>query len=202
MHVLYMLQNDARLDAGLRADANLYGLCADEWTHNLTPGWPDQLYIREARRLRGAYVMTQYDLLDADNPANTDGVRNSSKADSIGKFAYFMDGHSMALYAEGASTIRATGNSPSSDHDTDLYDVPFSCLHTAPGSGHIVNLLVPNCFSATSVAWKSMRMEPTFMMAGEAAGEACALMRETGQSVDQLDVSVIQSRLAALGSIL
>jgi hypothetical protein len=37
------------------------------------------------------------------------------------------------------------------------------------------NLLVPVCLSATHVAWGAVRLEPVWMMTGEAAGIAAAL---------------------------
>ena len=77
---LYFLANDPRSPPGIRAEMSLWGLCKDEFAD--TGGWPNQLYIREARRMVSDYVMTE---------------RNCRESlpvpDAVGLAAYTMDSH-------------------------------------------------------------------------------------------------------------
>ena len=54
---MWFLANDPRLPAAIRTATASWGLAADEFT--ATGGWPPQLYVREARRMLSAYVMTE-----------------------------------------------------------------------------------------------------------------------------------------------
>ncbi len=76
----YFLANDPRVPAALHEEINQWGLAKDEFTD--TGHWPHQLYVREARRMLGAFVMTQADIME-----------HHSKDDSVGLGSYNTDSH-------------------------------------------------------------------------------------------------------------
>jgi hypothetical protein len=55
----HFLQTDADIPASLRASALSWGLCADEFSSAPIRGWPEQLYVREARRVVGDRIAVQ-----------------------------------------------------------------------------------------------------------------------------------------------
>jgi len=64
-----------------------------------TDHWPRQLYIREGRRMVGAYVMRQVDLQTA-----------RTKSDSIGMGSYNSDSHNIQRVAMPDGSVRNEGN--------------------------------------------------------------------------------------------
>ncbi len=91
----YFLSQDATVPASLRAEVNQWGLPKDEFAD--TDHWPNQLYIREGRRMVGEYVMRQSDL-----------QTERTKTDSIGMGSYNSDSHNIQRVAmpDGSSEER------------------------------------------------------------------------------------------------
>ncbi len=162
----WFLANDPSVPEKIRRGAAEWGLCSDEFVGN--GNFPTALYVREARRMKGAFVMTQ---------EHVQSGFESSRAVAKGSFA--IDCHPVRRFAcalpEGGFCVREEGHilAPSKP-----YDIPFEAI--LPRRGECSNLLVSVCFSASHVAYCSMRMEPVYMALGEAAGAAAALYSSGG----------------------
>ena len=64
------------------------------------------------------------------------------------------------------------------------------------------NLLVPVCFSATHVAYSTLRMEPQYMIFGQAAGVAAAMAIREKVAVQDIDAAQLKRTLVEHGAIL
>ena len=73
------------------------------------------------------------------------------------------------------------------------WEIPYRAL--TPRESECANLLVPVSISASDVAFASFRMEPQFMIAGQAAGVAAALASANGRPVQRIDVAQLQNVL-------
>lgn len=156
---LHTLANDRRVPAIHREIVNRYGLPKDEFQGN--GHWPNQLYVREARRLRGVVVLRQQDV-------QTDVV----KENPIGLGSYSIDSHGTGLYIVRKGLVNVEGNFSGTANDTVPYQIPYEILLPR----EFDNLFVSVCVSATQVSLCSLRMEPQYMMMGEAAGAAAAIV--------------------------
>lgn len=183
------------------------GLCADEWQYSeWGPGWPYWLYVREARRLKGAYVLSVWDMT-ADAVARPSGQtsRTLSKSTSIGKWAYTLDIHQIRGYrmANGGGfytdRFAVEGTPPHAADQQPIYQIPMEVLF--PIKAACSNLLVPWCSSHTHVAWSQARLEIPAGFCGEAAGEIAAwIVDHPTQAVQDISYATLASRLTQFGS--
>jgi hypothetical protein len=191
--LLYWMANDESLPPSFHARTNQFGYPLDEFTDSpLGPGFPHALYIREARRMVGAHVLTENDLLA---PHNT-------KATAVAYWKYGMDCHLTQYNPDGEHTLVGEGTLSGStlNPPVDLYQVPAESL--IPRAGDIANLAVGVCFSASHVGYLSARMEPNFGMLGEAAGELAAQSLATGADAQNYDYPRLAAALTEHGSVL
>lgn len=181
LSLLYYLQNDPELPEGFRTETMKWGLPKDEFADN--GHFPFQLYVREGRRMLGRYILREQDL-----------TTHRWKADGIATGSYGIDCHIVqSLLHEGAPVVERTRHI-----SVDNYDIPYSSITPIePG-----NLLVPICVSATHVAYASLRMEPVYMMLGEAAGAAAHLALSGSSSVQAVDPASLQKLLSGKGAVL
>ena len=173
----YFLAHDPRVPKSLQDEVNRWGLAKDEFTD--TDHWPNQLYIREARRMVSDFVMTQKDL-----------QTELTKPDPIGMGSYNSDSHNVQRF------VNAEGNAEN-EGDVEVpvkpYQIPYRVI--VPKRGEAVNLLVPVCFSASHIAYSSLRMEPQYMIIGQAAGVAAGLALKESKDVQDIDTARLTARL-------
>ncbi|MBZ5583982.1 MAG: FAD-dependent oxidoreductase [Acidobacteriia bacterium] len=181
--LFYFLSNDPQLPEPLRREMNRWGLCKDEFTD--TGSWPNQLYIRESRRMVGEYVVVQKDL-------QTD----RTKPDPIGMGSYNSDSHNVQRIVDVDGFVRNEGDMQVA---VQPYQIPYRVM--LPKRAEATNLLVPVAFSASHVAYSSLRMEPQYMILGQAAGVAAAMAFRGGKAVQAIDGSALGAALLKQGAV-
>ncbi|MEV6967012.1 FAD-dependent oxidoreductase [Hamadaea sp. NPDC051192] len=182
--LLHYLTSTRSLPSAIRSAAQAYGLAPGEFAE--TAHWPHQLYIREARRMVSDYVITQHD-----------ATSRSGVDDPVALASYVMDSHNAKrVVVDGRPVNEGNVQHPLAAP----MGVPYRAL--VPRTGECSNLLVASAISASHVAFASVRMEPVFMMLGEAAGCAAGLAATTGSGVRDVDYETLRKQLLAGGAIL
>jgi hypothetical protein len=176
---LYFLATDARVPRSLSAEMNQWGLCADEFVD--ADHWPYQLYVREARRMIGEYVMSQKDI-----------QTELTKPDAIGMGSYNSDSHNVQRRPTDGTAVENEGDM---QVPVTPYQIPYRVM--LPRRAEATNLLVPVCFSATHVAYSTLRMEPQYMIIGQAAGVAAKLAIDGGVAVQEIDANALRRKLVS-----
>lgn len=175
--LLYFLTHDPVVPTTLTNELSTWGLPKDEFQDS--DHWPRELYIREGRRMIGAYVLTQRDLQS-----------HRTKPDSIGMGSYNSDSHNVQRVAMPDGSVRNEGDM---QVPVSPYEIPYRAI--TPRRDQLRNLLVPVCLSASHVAYSSLRMEPQFMIMGQAAGVAAAMAAHSNGPVQDVDVEALQRAL-------
>jgi hypothetical protein len=180
----YFLANDYRTPKVLREEVNKWGPAADEFKES--DHWPSQLYVREARRMIGDYVMTQKDI-----------TTDRTKKDSVGLGSYNTDSHHVQrlVNKDGFAVNEGDFQVP-----VQPYAIPYRSL--TPRQSECSNLLVPVCMSASHVAYGTVRMEPVYMILGQACGVAGALAATERKAVQDVAYEKIKAKLLAQKAVL
>jgi hypothetical protein len=181
----YFIANDPRVPEDVRSRMASWGLAKDEFKDN--GNWPHQLYIREARRMVGRYVMTENEL-----------TKKRPTPEPVGMGSYGIDSHNIQRYitpegyAQNEGDIGVSTNGP--------YQISYGSL--VPKKGQVSNLLVPVCVSSSHIAYGSIRMEPVFMILGQSAATAAVMAIDGGQAVQDVPYEKLRARLLADGQVL
>ncbi len=177
---VWFLANDPRVPERLRKKVGRWGLPKDEFKDN--EHWSHQLYIREARRMVGLYVMTQ---LNCQGKTKIDN--------SIGMGADTMASHHVQRYVDDNGHVRNEGDVEVGGFGP--YPIAYASI--VPKQGECSNLLVPVCLSATHMAFGSIRMEPVFMVLGQSAATAAVQAIDANCTVQDVDYAILRARLLA-----
>jgi hypothetical protein len=181
---IHFLATSTRVPENIRMEIQKFGLCRDEFPD--TGGWPNQLYVREARRMVADHVMTEH---------NCRG--DEVAADSVGLAAYNMDSHNCRRvvkngHVENEGDVQVAPMKP--------YPISYRAL--VPKAGECENLFVPVCLSATHIAYGSIRMEPVFMILGQSAATGACLAIDDRVPAQQVRYPKLRVRLLADGQII
>lgn len=182
--MLYFLQNDEAVPAKFRDEARQYGLCRDELIEN--HHLPEQLYVREARRMIGQYVYTQNDTAYAPGDA-----RAKLHRDSV----------AISDYGHNCHGTSHTGPMIGGKHGGEFYGpvAPYQIPYGVLVPKTLANLLVPVAASSSHVGFCALRLEPTWMSLGDAAGFAAHLAIAEKVSVQGVSVAKLQTLIRGIG---
>ncbi len=175
--LLYFYTSDPQVPEELQEEMKKWGYPKDEYVEN--DNWSPQLYVREARRMIGEYVMTQ---------ANCVGEEVVN--DPVGLAAYTMDSHNcQRIVVDGQ--VKNEGNVEVGGFPP----YPISYRSIIPKQEQVGNLLVPVLLSSSHIAFGSIRMEPVFMVLGQSAATAAVIAIEDEVDVQQVQYDKLQKQL-------
>ena len=176
-------------------------MCKDEFKDGPGDGWQSQLYVREARRMVGDYIMTEHECR---------GDRKVSRPVAMG--AYTMDSHHVRRVVTAKGDVQnegdvqdgarysAWGKNAGKRGRMRPYGIDYGAI--VPKKGECTNLFVPVCLSASHMAFGSIRMEPVFFALGQAAGTAGALSIDASCAVQDLPYGKLERALLLDGQVL
>jgi hypothetical protein len=182
---LYFIANDPRVPEDVRSAMAKWGLARDEFRDN--NNWPHQMYVREARRMVGRYVMTENEL-----------VKRRPTPEPVGMGSYGIDSHNIQRYITPEGYVQNEGDIGVSTNGP--YQISYGAL--VPKRGQAANLLVPVCLSSSHIAYGSIRMEPVFMILGQSAATAAVMAIDGNTAVQDVPYDKLRARLLADGQVL
>lgn len=183
--LLWFIANDPRVPEDVRTAFGKWGLAKDEFRDN--GNWPHQIYVREARRMIGRYVMTENELL-----------KRRATPEPVGMGSYGIDSHNIQRYITPEGYVQNEGDIGVSTNGP--YQISYGSL--VPKKGEADNLLVPVAVSSSHIAYGSIRMEPVFMILGQSAATAAVLAIEGKTAVQDVPYAKLEQRLRRDGQVL
>jgi hypothetical protein len=190
LELYHFFCTDPAVPAALRKEHAELGLCRDEFAGY--GHWSPQLYVREGRRMKGMYVVSQNDIME-----------HPQKEDPIVVSSFPIDSHDCQRVATKDGVIDEGTimpvRIPGRGHGY-AYHIPYRSI--LPVAAECENLLVPVALSCTHVGISSIRVEPTWMILGQSAGVAAALAAKQNVTVQKLPYPALRQRLLAQRQVL
>ncbi len=179
--LLYFIANDPLVPKDAQEEFRKWGLARDEFKDN--GNWPHQIYVREARRMIGAYVMTENELL-----------KKRPTPEPVGMGSYGMDSHNIQRYIIGTGKDAYVQNEGDIGISTNgPYQIAYDSL--VPKKGEVNNLFVPVAMSSSHIAYGSIRMEPVFMILGQSVATAAVMAIDGKIAVQDVPYAKLRERL-------
>ncbi len=178
---IWFLLTDPVIPTHVQDELRTWGHAADEFVDN--DNWPYHLYVREARRLVGDWVMTEHHIFEREQP------------DAIGIGSFYLDVHAVR-------TIIGEDGQPEWEGSLNCvpvkpYAIPYRV--SLPRQDEADNLWTTFTLSASHVAFSTLRMEPYFTQIGQAAGNAAALAIDSGCPAAKISIGELQKLLSEQG---
>ena len=183
--ILYFMATDTRLPLEVRKTMNEWGYSADEFRDN--GNWPYNIYVREARRMTGEYVMTENDIM---------GRRKVQQPVAMG--SYTMDSHNVQRYVTDKGYVQNEGDLGVEPGDP--YQIGLGAI--LPRKDECLNLIVPVCVSASHIAFGSIRMEPVFMELGQVAGTLASMAVRKNVTIYEIGYDDLKKKLLNDGQVI
>lgn len=184
--MLWLLEHDPRIPEHIRTEMSDWGLPKDEFED--TQNFPYHIYVREARRMIGEYVMVEKNVTkenreDAQHP--------------VGVGSYALDCHYVSKVIDKEGKLRYEGTI-----FTPVIPYTISYYSLTPKKNECSNLLVPVCLSASHVAFSSIRMEPVYMVLGQSAAVAASMAIDKNAAVQDIAYDKLAEKLLELKQII
>ena len=181
MGLLWFAAHDRRVPKGVRDAVGQWGLAKNEFQEN--DHWPYRVYVREARRMVGGYVVTDHDAR---------GLQTAN--DGVALASYPIDSHPIKYYVGPDGKVWTDGGM---SHHSKVFPISYRAI--CPKRNECTNLVVAGAVSASHAAFGSIRMEPVFMMLGQAAGTAAAIACTRQVDMQAVPYNTLQRQLAMDG---
>lgn len=188
--LLWFLQHDAEVPDNARALALKYHLCRDEFPEY--NHFPFQLYVREGRRLVGEYTLSERNITEQPGLVSE---RFHPDAIAVGEFP--IDSFPTQK-RQPSDTVVLEGYLGMLKGITRPYQIPYRIMLPKQIDG----LIVPVPASTTHVAFSSVRLEPTWMALGQAAGVATHLSLKHSVPLRKVPIAEMQAMLRKQGAVL
>lgn len=184
--LLWTLANHPRIPEEIRSKAARLGFAKDEFVDN--GHFPHQLYVREGRRMLGRMVMTEHELQKKERKVE----------DPVALGSYGIDSHPTQLWVDSDGALHA--DTPKWTGVGSPYGISYRAI--TPRIEECSNLLIPVCVSASHSAYGSIRMEPVYMMLGQASATAAVLSIEGASFIQDVPYQTLRAHLLNDGQIL